>query len=1741
MVPAFVVPLAVMPLNANGKTDRAALPAPVAGGRGVLAAPRDKVEERLCAIWCDTLEVANVGIDDNFLELGGHSLLAARIVARAASALGVDLPVRALFDNPTVRQFAASCRTSAAVDTTRVQRHAGGAAHLSFSQRRLWFLDQMVTDPSVYSVQSVWRLTGPLDTEALRQSLDEVWRRHDVLRARFENDDGEPRLVLSSAPSFPLREIDLSGWPPSEAEQRARDAARLDADLRFDLENGPLARAQLMALGDQRHFLLLSFHHIVVDGWSLNVLWREVSELYGARVAGSPASLTPLAVQYHDYAAWQHEWLAGPDAAEQTAFWQEQLRGSTTLELPTDHPRPKMLSGQGGQVDFTVPRSTYEALGQLGRDNRASLFMVLLTAFDVLLSRYTASTDIITGAPISGRVRPELDDLIGFFVNTIPLRLRWSGDPDFTELLAATREVSLDAYAREGVPFDTIVTRLAADRDPSRNPIFQIWFDVDSTPEPVHLGGLQSELVEEKIRNARFDLEMLLTERNGDLSGKLVHSTDLFTTVTARRIVQHFLRLLEAVAADPHRPISGLPMLGPREREALIAMGRRDAQGVPSIEDPIVALACQVARTPDRVALSGKTPLTYADLDTRANQVAHKLREEGIGPEDMVGVCMERGTDVFLVMLAVMKAGAVYLPLDPVHPAGRLAHMARSAAASLVLCDASLRQDFPPGQYRVRDASAFLADARTGRYPVTAPRRGVRPGNASYAVFTSGSTGQPKGIALCDATIGNVVAWKLAEGHGPRVCAQLSSIGFDVSLQEFFETLCTGGTLTIVDDEQRADLDRLIDVLSQERVECVYCSPAMLQQLASTWTERTDRPQLALREIIVGGEPLRITPELRELLGSLGGATVENQYGPSETHKATRLLLTGDEGDWPAAPSIGTPIANVSVYLLDPFLCPVPPGVRGEVYIASPGTARGYLGRSALTSEGFVADPFAPSAGSRMYRTGDVARWDATGQLEFAGRNDDQVKIRGYRVEPAEVATAIGAHPRVLDSTVFAQTGTDGLPYLAAYTVHAVDAAPVTARELRDFLSDRLPDYMIPAAFVPVPELPLNRNGKVDRARLPDPLGARVMASEKRVLPRNPQERLIAAIWSEVLSIGEPGIDDNFFDVGGHSLLATRVMSRVRKTFALTLSVRELFENPTIRRLAQAVEVAIVRDVTASSLPSAPHDQPHEDAASPRPSPSAHWLGETVERPAVHAHHLVEAQAAVRPDSLAVIDPERGSVTYAELNARADAFAELLRDRGAHPGALIGICLDKGLDLAVAVLAVLKAGAAFLPLDPAYPDERMAFVLDDARPALVVSTRAGTPAAVPSKSLLLLDEMSGNGPILHHPQPRRSPSGPSADAAAYLIYTSGSTGLPKAAVVTHGNLVNFTLSATDRFGLTESDRFLQLAPFAFDVFLEETFPTWHAGGAVVFPPRDFDFEPASLIRIISDSGVTVCELTTAYWNTLMLDHEEHLASLPAHFRLLLIGGDRPAADAVRRWEKSGVALGNVYGLTETSVTSTSNIERWDAGPGQRGELPIGSPWPNTQVHLLDDHLRAVAPGETGELYIGGAGVSRGYLNRPALTAVRFVADPFSSRHGALLYRTGDLATVREGRLELLGRADHQLKVRGFRVEPGEIETVLEAHPAVAQAVVVGHEDSPGNQRLTGYVVLAAAVAYDAVLPDIFRHLRSRLPRHLVPATLIPLAELPRTANGKLDRQALPSRGSGRHRTATTRDNEGKQS
>jgi amino acid adenylation domain-containing protein len=2200
MVPSAVVVLDAIPLTPSGKVARRALPAPSGPASGAeYVAPRTTTEEVVAEIYADVLRVERVGVEESFFDLGGHSLLATRVVSRIRDVLGVELPLRALFERPTVADAAAAVealrRADAPVPPPVVPVDRTGRLPLSFAQERLWFLDRLQPGSIAYNLPAALRLQGPLDAGALERALGEVVRRHEALRTTFAEVDGAPVQVIAPFAGFALPVEELSGLEEGDRQAAATRRVEEDAMRPFDLQAGPLFRASLLRLGKEEHLLLLAMHHVVSDGWSMDVLSREVSVLYAAFRDGGASPLPELPVQYADFAVWQRRQLAGEALEAQLAYWRARLAGAPELlELPLDRPRPPAPSFRGGTVPVELPAAVLERLQALGRREGATLFMVLLGAFQALLARYGGGEDVVVGSPIAGRGRRETEALIGYFANTLVLRAELYGDPDFREVLRRVREATLGAYEHQDVPFERLVAELRPERSLSHSPLFQVAFTLN---RPDGTGGAAPALrvsgADADVSAAKFDLALGLEPTADGLRGGLTYAQDLFDRDTAARMAAHLCRVLEQVADDAEVRLSRLALMAPAERAALVDGWRRAEPAAPADASLHARFADQARRAPGAVALvcEGRS-MTYGELDARSDHLARHLVRLGVGPEARVAVCLERSPEMAVAILGVLRAGGAYVPVDPAYPPDRIDYLLRDSGVALVLAHDATRAAVPAGaDARVLTLDALLAEpAPAAALPVPAA------GNAAYVIYTSGSTGKPKGVVVTHANVLRLFqatdAWF---GFGADdVWTLFHSCAFDFSVWEIWGALLYGGRLVVVPFGVSRDPAAFRALLAREGVTVLNQTPSAFRQLVHA--DASAEGELALRWVVFGGEALE-PRALKPWFDRHGDRKprLVNMYGITETTvHVTWRPVTAADAESPAGSMIGEGLPDLGVYLLDGRMEPVPPGVPGELFVGGAGVARGYLGRPSLTAQRFVPDPFSGIPGARMYRSGDLARvrkcagasvreWNGedvsredvpthalthsrTHALEYLGRADQQVKIRGFRIEPGEVESALAAQPGVREALVLACEDEPGVRRLVAYVV--ADEEDADAAALRAALAARLPDYMVPAAFVRLDALPLTPHGKVDRRALPAPDGSGASAAAY-VAPAGPVETALAAVWAEALGVERVGARDNYFALGGDSMRAIQLLALARAR-GIPFSLQDLFRHQTVAELAPCIQpepaaedagaapfallgaedrarvpagvedaypmtqmqlgmlfhtesapggavyhnaqtyrvqgrldegrlrdalaalarrhpilrtsfdlgtfsepmqlvharteiplvvesladrdaeareaaldawlraerrrpfdwrtaplirfhvhllgedafqfgfaehhaildgwsvaamqaelmrlyfdpaaaldepppapalrdfAALERQVLASAearafwaevlddaVPVLPASRGGADGAGNRTRRavlparvgdalaelargeglplksvflSAHlrvlalaggtadvttgvvvngrpegpdaeralglflntvpfrvrlsggrWVelaraafraeermlpyrrfpaaelqrmrggepafaslfnyvhfhvmdgaaaagGERLggarsaggtnfpfgvsfevgaggvglfmeydaarytdedadvligryldvlarmaadprarydaellsmeERAAVLAasagpaadaveaetlHGLFALQAARAPGAAALVCGGE-ALTYGELDARAARLARVLRARGVGPEARVAVCTRRSPEMVAGMLAVLRAGGACVPLDPAYPAERLAFILADAgvRLALADASTADALAGWGGATLLIGGAGEGAGaapvddgePIVH---PR---------AAAYVIYTSGSTGTPKGVVVEHGAAAAHVAPFARALGIGPADRVLHFAPAGFDVAIEQMFLPLAAGATLVL--RDGEpWSPAEWAARVDALGITVANLVPAYWTEVAAASRG--SALPG-LRLLLVGADAMPAAAVHAWREAvdtPARLLNAYGPTEAVVTATVH----DVAEGGAGDsiVPIGGALAGRAAYVLDPFGAPAASGVPGELYLGGALLARGYGGRPALTAERFVPDPFSAVPGARIYRTGDRVRVREcvsalvrewndedvsreathalthprtHALEFLGRVDAQLKVRGFRVEPGEVEAALALHPAVRAAAVAARDDGDGR-RLVAYV---AAPGEAPSAAELRARLRARLPEHMVPSAFVVLDALPVTPSGKLDRRALPS-------------------
>ncbi|MEL5470207.1 amino acid adenylation domain-containing protein [Serratia nevei] len=1197
MVPVAYVWLEALPLTGNGKLDKRALPVPQVDAyvREAYAPPQGEAENLLAAIWRELLGVERVGRYDHFFELGGHSLMAVRLANRVQQA-GWQLPLQALFASPVLHVLAQALEVAPAQEPQPILPVArDGELPLSFAQQRLWFLTQLEGMSETYHIPLALRLRGRLDRQALQHSLDALYARHESLRSRFITREDRPQVQILPANGLPLAFHDLRRHP-AQADTLCRQAATQP----FDLTQGPLVRAALVRLADEEHLFLLTCHHIVSDGWSTGILLRELGALYGAVRRGDADPLPPLTLQYPDYAAWQRRYLTPERLAAQAQYWRETLIGAPALlTLPTDRPRPTVQSFSGGEVPIAIDAELTQALRQFSRQHGGTLFMTVLAAWSLVLARMAGQQELVIGTPEANRGRLETESLVGFFVSTLALRIDLRDDPDLPTLIARIRHTVLTAQENRDLPFEQVVELVNPPRHLGYTPLFQVMLAwQDGSVRDIPLPGLQAELAGLEYSAAKFDLTLDLADTGEGISGTLNFATALFDRATVERYGVYLVQALRAMTLNSPRSVSHIDLLPLAEREHLLHGWNRTERDYPLDQTLAALFEQQVRRTPHATALvSGTESLSYAQLNARANRLAHALIARGVGPDSRVAVCAERGLNMVTALFGILKAGGAYVPLDPAYPGERLQYILQDADPVLLLADAAGRAALGEPATPQLALEAALPETLSAENP--APR--AQASHLAYVIYTSGSTGKPKGAMNEHRGVVNRLVW-MQEAYGLTAAdtvLQKTPFGFDVSVWEFFWPLMVGARLVMAKPEGHKDPDYLSRAIEQYGVTTLHFVPSMLQSFLADGQAATRCGQVV--RVMCSGEALPATL-VAEFYRRLPQAELHNLYGPTEAAVDVTAWHCSREAERVSVP-IGRPIANTRIYLLDERGQPVPLGAVGELYIGGVQVARGYLNRPELTAERFLSDPFAP--GGRMYRTGDVARYLANGDIEYLGRNDQQVKIRGFRIECGEIEAALATHPAVREAVVDARAVGDD-KRLVAWVVPAADVAEETlAGALRQHVSAALPDYMVPSAWVVVAALPLSPNGKLDRRALPEPQGAQSQAVYEA--PQGEHEALLAAIWRELLNVERVGRHDNFFELGGHSLLAVKLMAQLRRA-GWGANVQTLFSTPTLSALAQAMsaqgEVDIPENrilpggasITPEMLPLATLSQPEIDA-----------------------------------------------------------------------------------------------------------------------------------------------------------------------------------------------------------------------------------------------------------------------------------------------------------------------------------------------------------------------------------------------------------------------------------------------------------------------------------------------------------------------------------------------------------------
>ncbi len=2166
MVPSAFMILDALPLTPNGKLDRKALPVPEGDAYGAreYEAPQGKQEEALAAIWQDILGIERVGRHDHFFELGGHSLLAVQVITRIRQGMGCELALRDLFDHPVLQDLARQLQQSDANTLAPIERaDRGQPLPLSFAQQRLWFIAQMEGASEAYHIAGGIRLTGVLAETALRRALDRIVARHEALRTLFIEQDGEAsQLILNTNGGFTLLEHDLStDADPSAALARLSEQ---EAQAPFDLARGPLARGRLVRLAADEHVLLITLHHIIADGWSMGVLIDELGRLYASYSRGEDDPLPPLPIQYADYAVWQRRWIEGEQLCAQAAYWRQTLAGAPALlELPSDRPRPAQQDYAGAQLAVRLDADLSARLKAFSQQHGATLFMTLLAGWALTLSRLSGQDDVVIGTPSANRGRAEIEGLIGFFVNTLALRIDLSDSPTVADLVERVKIQTLNAQAHQDIPFEQVVEIVQPPRSLAHAPLFQVMFGWQNTPGwELSLSGLSLAPVDVAHASAQFDLSLLLREDGDAIVGSLEYATALFDPDTVARYLGYWQALLAGMVADDSQAVARLPMLGEAERRQVLYGWNATQADYPKASCVHELLEAQALQTPeaDAVVWNGGR-LSYAELNARANRLAHHLRRIGVAAGDFIPVVMARSVEMLVAQLAVLKSGCAYVPIDPEFPADRQAFMIQDCQARQVIVaqDSAAGRDWPSVQ--VLDlAQANEAIAHCSSADLHLQRAADTP---AYIMYTSGSTGVPKGVIVPHRAINRLVINNGYARIEPTDCvAHCSNPAFDASTFEIWGALLNGARILIIPQSAVLEPETFAHSLTEQGATTLFLTTALFNQYAVILPAALAR----LKHLLFGGE--RASPAIvKQFLDSQPQCRLLNAYGPTETTTFATSYSVEAIAEQAESIPIGRPITNTRIYILDPQRQPVPIGVAGEIYIGGPGVAQGYLNQPELTAERFIADPFVNEPGAQLYKTGDLGCWRADGNIDYLGRNDHQVKIRGFRIEPGEIEARLAEYPGVRETAVLAREDVPGDKRLVAY--YTGDAG-LTADSLRAYLAETLPEYMVPAAFVPLEALPLTANGKLDRKALPVPEGDAYGAREYEA-PQGETEETLAALWAELLKVDRVGRHDNFFELGGHSLLAVTLIARMRRA-GLNTDVQALFTTPTLAGLAAAVggdslqvlvpPNAIPADATAITpdllplvalsqadidritaavpggaanvqdiYPLAPlqegilfhhlmesegdayllphlmafdtrerldsflsalqaviarHDilrtsvaweglpepvqvvwraaelaieevvidpetgdtaeqlqerydprhyrvdvrvapmingftaydpregrwlllllthhlaldhtaltilleeiqmhqlnqaeqlpaplpfrnfvaqarlgmKPEEHEAFFRgmladvdeptapfglldvlgdgsgiqeaeltvatdlarrlreqsrslgisaaglfhlawaavlsrtsgrddvvfgtvlfgrmqsgegagrvlgmfintlplrvrldqgsvleqvrdvqnrlagllrhehaplslaqrcsgvqaPAPlfsallnyrhsqvdasadsAAAWQGietlsggertnypivldvddlgegfsltaqtlppvaperlcammhtalenlitalenapdtamgrigvlpEAERRQVLYdwnatqadypqyncVHELFEAQVRDTPDAPAVVFEDQ-TLTYAELNARANRLAHYLRRSGVGPDVLVAICAERSLEMVVGLLGILKAGGAYVPLDPAYPADRLAYMLADAAPRVLL-TQERLKGILPWTESRMIALDSDWRRIAEQPDTNLPPQslGLTSRHLAYVIYTSGSTGQPKGAMNEHRGVVNRLNWMQKAYGLTADDAVLQKTPFSFDVSVWEFFWPLFTGARLVMAKPEGHKDPLYLSEVIRRQRITTLHFVPPMLQ-IFLEHGK-AADCASLRRVICSGEALPVALSNRFHELlTHSELHNLYGPTEAAIDVTA----WACEAGtSTNSIPIGRPIDNTRIYILDAQGQPVPVGVPGELFIGGVQVGRGYLNRPELSAERFIADPFSSDPEARLYKTGDLVRWREdGSIEYLGRNDFQVKIRGFRIELGEIEARLAEHPAVRETAVLAREDGPGGKQLVAYYTGDADVTVDSLRA----HLAETLPEYMVPAAFVHLAALPLSPNGKLDRKALPA-------------------
>ncbi|BAZ09548.1 amino acid adenylation domain-containing protein [Calothrix sp. NIES-4071] len=1195
MVPAVFVILDSFPLTPNGKLDRRNLPAPERSRpvEETFVAPSNEIEEKLAVIWAELLGLEEIGVNDNFFHLGGHSLIATQMLSRARE-FQVELSFNQIFENPTIASLA-----QLIVHTNKEQQWQRpaieriphqGLLPVSFAQERVYFIEQLAVESNAYQFQATLRFHGQLNVAVLQQCLNEIVRRHEIFRTTYPAVNGQLFQVIHPHQPISFTMIDLQSFPKDEREAEATKLVEIEVQKKFDLNQLPLVRWVLLKLSDQEHLLVHIEHHMIHDGWSFNVFLGELVELYQAFFLGHPSPLTEPVLQFADFAHWQRQWVKSQEAQAQLTYWQQKLSGSSPLlELPLDRPRPTEQTYQGDHIRMELPIDLCESLRVVSRREGVTLFMTMLAGFLVMLHRYTGQDDISVGTAVANRRMHSIEKLIGMIVNNLVLRTDLSGNPTFRELLGRVRSCTMEAYANEDLPFDKVVEVLKPIRNLSHNPLFQVMFSFHDSPMPdLSLPGLDISLHEPiSNKSSKFDLDFLVIPRleqrvqNGSKTGAkgitlvLEYNSDLFDAATIQRMLEQYQNLLDKIVANPEQHLGELSLLTDVEQKLLVEWNQTTKKYT-EIDCIHILFEAQVEQSPDAVAVQDTQQLTYRELNARANKIAHYLQSLGVKPETLVGICIDRSLEMIVGLLGILKAGGAYVPLDPAYPQERLEYILEDTQLSILLTQQRLENKLPgyTGKTICLDTDWPVISQHSTANLIN----DVQLHNLAYIIYTSGSTGKPKGVMIEHRSLINFV---MAVTHEYGINAtsrilQFASICFDTSIEEIFPCLIAGATLVLRTEQMLHSSDEFWRFCQQYQLTILDLPTAYWHQLVAELKPQDERIPPSLKIVIIGGEEAQLEKAKHWHTSTAHlphPPALFNSYGPTEATVVTTLHRLNSS----VATSvlIGRPISNVEVYILDQYVQRVPIGVSGELHIGGTSLARGYWQRPELTAEKFIQNPIAYATCDRLYKTGDLARFRADGALEYLGRVDDQVKVRGFRIELGEIETVLRQHPQVLQAVVVARSDIPGQKRLVAYIVPHLQQPSI--EELRHFIKQKLPNYMVPRAFVLLEALPMTPNQKVDYRALPTPEFSRSV-EDKFVAPRTPTEEKLAAIWSEILKLEKVGVHDNFFELGGDSILSIQIISRAN-TVGIQIAPKQLFKYQTVAELAAVA--GITRSVLA--------------------------------------------------------------------------------------------------------------------------------------------------------------------------------------------------------------------------------------------------------------------------------------------------------------------------------------------------------------------------------------------------------------------------------------------------------------------------------------------------------------------------------------------------------------------------------